>query len=129
MQCSIEAPIDVTDIVTRLMKLSSAEDFFKTLGVPYDEAVLRVARLHILKRMGQYLASDDLVGLPDAIAGARARSMLQRAYEDFVTGSPLKQRVFQVLKDHDPARPVPPKTAFLSLDEIAPLAAPLSRKA
>ena len=39
----------------QLRKLSSAEDFFETLGVSYDPAVLRVARLHILRRMGEYL--------------------------------------------------------------------------
>ena len=126
MSCSLETPVDMTDIVARLTRLSSAEDFFKALGVPYEESVLRVARLHILKRMGEYLAGDDLQGLPDLVAGARAKAMLQRAYEDFSQGSPLKQRVFKVLKDHDPDRPVPSKTAFVSLDDIAPLGKPLS---
>ena len=122
MSCSLDdKPIDVTDIARRLKSLSSAEDFFATLGVAYDESVLRVARLHILKRMGQYLAGDDLEDLPDAVAAARAKSVLQRAYSDFVASSPLAERVFKVLREHDPDRPVPPKTAFVSLDEIAPL--------
>ncbi len=122
MSCSLDArPIDPTDIAQRLKGLSSAEDFFATLGVTYDEAVLRVARLHILKRMGQYLAGDDLEGLPDAVAAARAKSVLERAYADFVSSSPLAERVFKVLKEHDPDRPVQPKTAFVALDEIAPL--------
>ena len=122
MSCSLDdKPIDPTDILKRLKGLSSAEEFFATLGVTYDEQVLRVARLHILKRMGESLAGDDLEGLPDAVAAARAKAILQRAYADFETSSPLAQRVFKVLKEHDPARPVPPKTAFVALDEIAPL--------
>jgi nitrogenase-stabilizing/protective protein len=122
MSCSLDdKPIDVADIFNRLKRLSSAEDFFAALGVSYDEAVLRVSRLHILKRMGEYLRGDDLEGLPDAVAAARAKAVLQRAYADFESSSPLAQRVFQVLKDHDPDRPVPPKTAFVSLDDIAPL--------
>ncbi len=122
MSCSLDdKPIDVADIAQRLKRLSSAEDFFATLGVVYDEAVLRVARLHILKRMGEYLQGDDLEGLPDAVAAARAKAVLQRAYADFEASSPLAQRVFRVLKDHDPDRPVPPKTAFVALDDIAPL--------
>ena len=122
MSCSLDAkPIDPTDIARRLKSLSSAEDFFATLGVAYDESLLRVARLHILKRMGEYLGGDELEGLPDAIAAARAKSVLERAYADFEASSPLAQRVFKVLKDRDPDRPVPPKTAFVSLDEIAPL--------
>ena len=126
MDCSLEKPVDMTDIVARLQKLSSAEDFFATLGVAYEESVLRVARLHILKRMGGYLAGDDLQGLPDRVAGARAQAFLRRAYEEFETGSPLGARLFRVLKDHDPARPVPPKTAFISFDDIAPLGEKLS---
>lgn len=122
MSCSLDdKPIDPTDIARRLKGLSSAEDFFTTLGVAFDEAVLRVARLHILKRMGEYLAGDDLEGLPDPVAAARAKSVLQRAYSDFESSSPLAQRVFKVLREHDPDRPAPPKTAFVSLDEIAPL--------
>ena len=122
MSCSLDdKPLDQTDIGKRLKTLSSAEDFFSTLGVAYDEAVLRVARLHILKRMGEYLAGDELEGLPDAVAAARAKAVLQRAYVDFQSSSPLVQRVFKVLKEHDPDRPVAPKTAFVALDEIAPL--------
>jgi nitrogenase-stabilizing/protective protein len=124
MSCSLDdAPIDTANIYARLKDLSSAEDFFATLGVPYNPAVLQVARLHILKRMGEYLKGDDLEGLPDRVAAARAQAILRRAYLDFESSSPLAQRVFQVLKDHDPARPVPPKTAFVGLDEIAPLTA------
>ena len=122
MSCSLDdKPLDPTDIARRLKTLSSAEDFFSTLGVAYEEAVLRVARLHILKRMGEYLAGDELEGLPDAVAAARAKAVLQRAYVDFESSSPLVQRVFKVLKEHDPDRPVAPKTAFVALDEIAPL--------
>ena len=122
MTCSPdERSIDATNILDRLTRLSSAEDFFAALGVAYDEAVLRVARLHILKRMGQYLYSDGLEGLPDSVAAACASATLQRAYADFERSSPLAERVFQVLKDHDPSRPVAPKTAFVGLDEIAPL--------
>ena len=122
MSCSLDdAPIDTANIFMRLKGLSSAEDFFATLGVRYDPAVLQVARLHILKRMGDYLRSDNLEGLPDRVAAARAQAILRRAYSDFESSSPLAQRVFQVLKDHDPARPVAPKSAFVGLDEIAPL--------
>ena len=47
-------------ILDDLRKLSSAEEFFDVLGVDYDPAVIRVARLHILRRMGEYLRSADL---------------------------------------------------------------------
>ena len=49
-------------VLAELEKLSSAEDFFSYLKVDYDPALLRVARLHILKRMGKYLAAKDFSG-------------------------------------------------------------------
>ncbi|WP_237153190.1 nitrogenase stabilizing/protective protein NifW [Oryzibacter oryziterrae] len=119
MSCSTDdRPIDVTDILARLKALSSAEDFFAALNVKYDRKVLDVCRLHVLKRMGEYLKTEDFDDLPDRVIAARARATLQRAYDDFETSSPLKQRVFKVLKDHDPDRPVSPGAAFVSFDDI-----------
>lgn len=115
--CSIAPVIPLaseTDVLGKLKKLSSAEDFFDALGLPFDPAVLSVARLHILKRMGEYLAGDDLEGIPDRVVIARCRSYLERAYEDFVTSGPLQQRVFKVLKD----AVKPAGTDFVSIDEL-----------
>jgi nitrogenase-stabilizing/protective protein len=86
-------------ILDQLNKASSAEDFFALLGVAYDPKVVNVARLHILRRMAQYLASEDFDGAPDADVAARCKAVLERAYADFVTSSPIDQRVFKVLKD------------------------------
>lgn len=116
--CSIEDAVVVKDILTRLKACSSAEDFFTELKVKYDPKVLAPARLHILKRMGQHIAGEDFEDMPDRVVAARARTYLERAYEDFVTSSPLKERVFKVLKDYDPERPVKPGEAFVSFDEI-----------
>lgn len=115
--CSIGPIIPLAsekDVLGKLKKLSSAEDFFQGLGVPFDPAILSVARLHILKRMGEYLGGDDLEGLPDRVVIARCRSYLERAYEDFATSSPLQQRVFKVLKQ----AVEPQDNAFVSLDEL-----------
>ncbi len=109
-------PIDIDNILDRLRGLSSAEDFFHALGVLYDARVLNVARLHILKRMGQYLVDEDFDGLPDRVIAARARSTLERAYSDFEATSPLSQRLFKVLKDHDPDKPAEKRGAFVSLE-------------
>ncbi len=86
-------------VLDQLNKASSAEDFFSLLGVAYDPRIVNVARLHILRRMAQYLASEDFERAPDADVAARCKSVLERAYADFVASSPLDQRVFKVLKD------------------------------
>ena len=58
----------------QLRKLSSAEDFFDALGVSYDPTVLRVARLHILRRMGEYLYHSGAGPAPMTRSGLRAAS-------------------------------------------------------
>lgn len=87
------------DVLDQLNKASAAEDFFALLGVAYDAKVLNVARLHILRRMGQYLVSEDFSGLPNAEVALRCKAVLEQAYSDFITSSPLDERVFKVLKD------------------------------
>ena len=85
-------------VLEQLMKLSSAEDYFRFLGVSYDPAVLNVARMHILRRMGDNLRESGFE--PDEEkARAYFRAHLERAYQDFVMSTPIKERVFKVHKD------------------------------
>lgn len=104
-------------VFDELRKLSSAEDFFETLGVEYNPAVVRVARLHILRRMGEYLSKSDLHSAPDEEARAACKEHLAQAYADFVASSPIAERVFKVHKDamkpsQAPAKPFVPLTTL-----------------
>ncbi len=94
-------------ILNQLRSLSATEEFFQLLDVPYVPAVLNVARLHILKRMGEYLRRNALAETDDDTARALCRAHLQRAYTDFVNSSPLNERVFKVLKDAVNPPPAP----------------------
>lgn len=105
------------NVLAALDRASSAEDFFTLLGVAYDPTVVNVARLHILRRMAQYLASEDFDGMGSEVISERCKAVLERAYADFVNSSPLDQRVFKVLKDAvAPAIPKKP-----TLVQLAPL--------
>lgn len=100
-------------VLDELRKLSSAEEFFDALGVSYEPSVVRVSRLHILRRMGEYLAKDGVEGASDAEAREACKSHLTRAYDDFAASSPIEQRVFKVLKDavkpaEEPRKPFVP---------------------
>lgn len=86
-------------LIDTLKQMSAAEDFFDFLGVDHDPAVLDVARLHIMRRMGEYLRRQDLDGMSDDELFLRAKADLEKAYGDFAASSPLDQRVFKVLKD------------------------------
>jgi nitrogenase-stabilizing/protective protein len=89
------------NVLDGLGTLSTAEDFFHFLDVAYDPAVLDVTRLHILKRMGEYLRKNKstLADADEQTARALCRTQLERAYHDFIESTPLEQRVFKVLKD------------------------------
>ncbi|MET4177640.1 hypothetical protein ABIA95_004113 [Bradyrhizobium sp. LA8.1] len=86
-------------ILSQLNKASAAEEFFAVLGVEYDAKIIDVARLHILRRMGEYLAGEEFTGASDPDIASRCKATLERAYADFVTSSPIEQRVFKVLKN------------------------------
>lgn len=107
-------------VLDKLKSLSSAEDFFTTLDVEYQPEVLQVLRLHILRRMGQYLVSAEFEGKSEAEIFTAAQSMLKQAYADFITSNPMAERVFKVLKEHDPNRPPAPgpKPAFVTLTSL-----------
>jgi nitrogenase-stabilizing/protective protein len=92
------------NIVDRLARLSSAEDFFHELDVPYDPAVLNVARLHILRRMGEYMR-DLPTECGEEESYELVRGHLLRAYLDFVHSTPMEQKVFKV---HQQAGARPP---------------------
>jgi nitrogenase-stabilizing/protective protein len=97
-----------SSILEQLNKAGSAEDFFALLGVDYDPKVVSVVRLHILRRMGQYLvgAKEEFEGLSEEDITARCKTFLEQAYADFLEKSPLDERVFKVLKDAvKPAKP------------------------
>jgi len=117
MTASVVITTETADIVGRLQRAGSAEEFFELLGVAYDPKLVNVARLHILKRMGQYLAGEDLAGLSGDEAMSRCKAVLERAYADFVASSPLDQRVFKVLKDAV-APKAPSRPAFVPLDAL-----------
>ncbi|MEA1675914.1 nitrogenase stabilizing/protective protein NifW [Nitrospirillum sp. BR 11163] len=110
-------------VLDELSRLSSAEDFFVFLEVPYDAAVVGVARLHILRRMGQYLrgseAEDAFTGLDEADIRMLCRSHLEQAYQDFVASTPIAERLFKVHRDAvAPKQPAP--KPFVPLAALEP---------
>ncbi len=87
-------------LTQRLKALSSAEDFFAFFGVPYDEQVVKVNRLHILKRFYQYLhKANGLSELGEVEMFRRYRELLAQAYHDFTVSTPAREKVFKVFQD------------------------------
>lgn len=92
-------------LVQRLTKLSSAEDFLDFFGLPYEQSVLNVSRLHILKRFFQYMRNEHVMNITDETEMFRhMRKLLARSYDDFVRSTPAKEKVFKVLQSADGQR-------------------------
>ncbi|AOV17788.1 nitrogen fixation protein NifW [Acidihalobacter aeolianus] len=85
-----------------LESLSSAEDFLDYFEVEYTPSVVHVNRLHILQRFHDYLAraADQL---PEAEEPRRMayKTLLERAYLDFVKSDALTEKVFKVFKQQN----------------------------
>jgi nitrogenase-stabilizing/protective protein len=108
-------------VLDRLQSLSSAEDFFDYLGVPYQPEIVRVARLHIMRRMGQYLKGSEVEGALEAADDdalfALCKEHLETAYADFVASSPIAERVFKVHQEAVAPKPEPVKP-FVPLSSL-----------
>ncbi len=90
----------MNDLTTRLKALSSANEFLDFFGIAYDESVVNVNRLHILKRFYQYLhKAEGLAGLDEVAMFSRYREMLAQAYQDFTTSNAVTEKVFKVFQD------------------------------
>lgn len=88
----------MSEIKQALSQLSSAEEFLNFLGVKFDQRVVNVNRLHILKRFNQYLARHSFSG-SDAAIKAEYKALLERAYDDFVRSDAVTEKVFKVFQD------------------------------
>ena len=91
----------MSDLLARLAKLSAAEEFLEFFGIDYDEDVVHVNRLHILKRYYQYLRQEPAAELDEQGLYERYAGLLQRAHDDFVTSTAARERVFKVFQDAD----------------------------
>jgi nitrogenase-stabilizing/protective protein len=84
---------EVFDFESATADCEGAEDFLEHFGVAYDRAVLQVSRLHILQRFHDYVAAH---AAPRSFDGYR--SLLARAYADFVASDAQTEKVFRVLQ-------------------------------
>ena len=89
----------MSEIVKALEGFSSAEEFLDYLGVEYDQRVVNVNRLHILKRFNQYIARHEFSGGSESGLRAEYKALLEQAYGDFVQSDAATEKVFKVFQD------------------------------
>jgi nitrogenase-stabilizing/protective protein len=87
----------MSDLRKTLASLSSAEDFLKFLNIDYDETVVHINRLHILKRFHDYLKREgNTDALDDQALQALYVKLLSQSYQDFVVSDAVSEKVFKV---------------------------------
>ncbi|MDI9846679.1 nitrogenase stabilizing/protective protein NifW [Rhodoblastus sp. 17X3] len=108
-------------VLQDLGQLSSAEDFFNYLDLPFEPTVVQVSRLHILRRMGQYLKGSEIDGAFEGLSEEQIKTLcrdhLDQAYQDFVASTPIQERLFKVHKEAiEPKQE--PASNFVPLDSL-----------
>jgi nitrogenase-stabilizing/protective protein len=88
----------MNEIAREMGRLSSAEEFLNFFGVAYEQQVVNVYRLHILKRFNQYIARCAVSGSGEAVR-AEYKALLEQAYMDFVKSDARTEKVFKVFLD------------------------------
>lgn len=92
----------MSELLKHMSTLSSAEEFLDFFQVEYEQAVVHVNRLHILKRFNQYLrTTPGTAEMDDDTLRRTCRELLTRAYGDFVRSTPAQEKVFKVFQDQD----------------------------
>jgi nitrogenase-stabilizing/protective protein len=108
-------------VLQDLGQLSSAEDFFNYLDLPFEPTVVHVSRLHILRRMGQYIKGSEIDGAFDGLSEEEIKTLcrehLDQAYQDFVASTPIQERLFKVHKEAIEPKPEPASN-FVPLDSL-----------
>ncbi|ALF53415.1 nitrogenase stabilizing/protective protein [Nostoc piscinale CENA21] len=87
--------------IDEFKKLNDAEEYFQFFELPYDQKIVNVNRLHILKKFSQYIQEIDEQSA-DLTAEEKLNQYclaLQKAYEVFLESTPQEQKVFKVFKD------------------------------
>lgn len=102
-------------VIAQIQSLSSAEDFFSYFDLPYEKETLNVSRLHIMRRMGQYLHGVEMTDLSEDEVYTTARETLEKAYTDFTRTTPIQEKLFKVFRDQEKAQ----AGKFVDLDDLA----------
>ncbi|KYC39119.1 nitrogenase stabilizing/protective protein [Scytonema hofmannii PCC 7110] len=86
---------------TKFKEIVQAEEYFEFFELPYDQKVVNVNRLHILKKFSQLIAEIDnnYTDLSDLERLSKYCEALQQAYQVFICSTPQEQKLFKVFNE------------------------------
>ncbi len=83
-------------------RLTDAEDYFRFFEVAFDQRVVSVNRLHILKKFGEFREVIDREWPDREDSGKKReayRMALKKAYETFLTRTAQDEKLFKVFRE------------------------------
>lgn len=91
----------MTQSLVEFKKLTNTEEYFEFFQLPYDVKVVNINRLHILKLFSQYMEeiNQNQDTLSEAELLEQYEAALQKAYEVFLSTSPLETKLFKVFNE------------------------------
>lgn len=96
-------------------KLTTAEEYLAFFEIAYDQAVVHVNRLHILKKFSQ-LRNEIEATLPANISEddrlEKYGNAMHEAYTTFLSSNGVKEKLFKVFHDQQQA------VSFVSFSDI-----------
>jgi len=91
----------MTQDLAEFQKLTDAEQYFQFFQLPYDQQLVNVNRLHILKKFSQLMAEID-ADFPAISAEEKLEKYSEAlidSYNLFTTSSGVEQKLFKVFKE------------------------------
>jgi nitrogenase-stabilizing/protective protein len=87
--------------LSQFNQLADAEEYLEFFELPYDQQLVNVNRLHILKKFSQYIEEINANSpeLSEEEKLNQYRDALQRAYEVFLTSNSIEQKLFKVFNE------------------------------
>lgn len=91
----------MTTTLSDFQKITVAEDYFNFFQLPFDQQVVNVNRLHILKKFSQYMAEIDqaYTDITSEEKLEKYQEALLKAYEVFLTSTGVEQKLFKVFNE------------------------------
>jgi|SRR5579883_940380 nitrogenase-stabilizing/protective protein len=87
--------------MNKFKEIVDAEDYFEFFNLPYDQKVVNVNRLHILKKFAHLIKGIDesSTELNNSDKLNKYREALSQAYQVFLESTPQEQKLFKVFRE------------------------------
>jgi len=91
----------MTSDLDKFNQIVDAEDYFEFFQLPYDQKVVNVNRLHILRKFSQFMQEidEDDTDITTSDKLSKYCEALQKAYQVFLDSTPQEQKLFKVFNE------------------------------